>query len=79
MAHVSAINICGIGYFRNFIKVFRVHVEELCKHPSLQITTSPKASCLYNQQEHSLHVFVSCLSLLDHLYNLARIQNRHEH
>jgi len=28
MADVSTINICGIGYFRDFIKVFRVHIEE---------------------------------------------------
>jgi hypothetical protein len=41
MANVSAINICGIGYFKNFIKVFPVHVNELFKHPFLQITTSP--------------------------------------
>jgi hypothetical protein len=50
MANVSAINICGIGYCRNFIKVFPVHVNELFKYPSLQRTTSPKASYLYNQQ-----------------------------
>jgi hypothetical protein len=50
MADVSAINICGIGYSRNFIKVFPVHVKELFKHPYFQITTSPKASYLYNQQ-----------------------------
>ncbi len=50
MADVSAINICGIGYFRNFKKVFLVHVKELFKHPFLQITTSPKTSYLYNQQ-----------------------------
>jgi hypothetical protein len=48
MADVSAINICGIGYFRNFIEVFRVHVKELFKHPYFQITNSPKASYLYN-------------------------------
>jgi hypothetical protein len=48
MADVSAINIYEIGYFRNFIKVFRVHVEEFFKHPYFQITTSPKASYLYN-------------------------------
>jgi hypothetical protein len=48
MADVSAINICGIGYFRNFIEDFRLHVEELFKHPYFQITSSPKASYLYN-------------------------------
>jgi hypothetical protein len=47
MANVSTINICGIGYFRIFIEVFLV---QLFKHPYLQITTSPKASYLYNQQ-----------------------------
>jgi hypothetical protein len=50
MANVSAINICGIGYFRNFTKVFLVHVEELFKHPYFQITTFPKAFYLHNQQ-----------------------------
>ncbi len=48
MADVSAINICGIGYFRNFIEVFPMHVEELFKYPYFEITTSPKASYLYN-------------------------------
>ncbi len=50
MVDVSAINICGIGYSRNFIKVFPIHVEEWFKHPYFQITTSPYASYLYNQQ-----------------------------
>ncbi len=50
MADVSTINICGIGYFRNFIEVVPIHVEELFKHPYFQITTSPKASYAYNQQ-----------------------------
>jgi hypothetical protein len=35
MADVSAIKICGIGYLRNFEKVFLVHVKELFKHPFL--------------------------------------------
>jgi len=50
MANVSTSNICGIGYFRNFTKVFLVHVEELFKHPYFQITTSHKASYIHNQQ-----------------------------
>jgi len=44
MAYVSAIKICEIRYFRNFIKVFPIHVEKLFKHPYFQITTSPKVS-----------------------------------
>jgi hypothetical protein len=50
MVDVFAINVCGIGYFRNFIEVFLVHVNELFKHPYFQITTSFKVSYLYNQQ-----------------------------
>jgi len=44
MVNVSTIKIYGIGYFRTFTKVFPIHVEELFKHPYIQITTSPKVS-----------------------------------